>query len=181
MEVGEKEWLVTSVRPVYQGHMTLNEYGVTLPTGETTTYVVDDSVEVAVATLLLDQGQVVLSRQYRFPLRRWIYDLPGGARDPGETAEEAAVRECREEVGLEPLDLVPLASFLPNPGRSAWTVQLFFCDTARPSRRQHADPSEVVRAVRMDVADVLELLDRGQALDAGLTIALHAAARRGLL
>jgi 8-oxo-dGTP pyrophosphatase MutT (NUDIX family) len=177
----EKEWLVTSVRPVYQKYMKLNEYDVTLPTGEHTTYAVDDSQETAVATLLLDQGQIVLSRQYRFPLRQWIWDLPGGAQELGETVEEAAIRECREEIGLEPRDLVPLASFYPNPGRSRWANQLFFSDSASPSLRNTGDPSEVVRAVRMDIAHALTLLDRGEALDAGLAIALHAAVRRRLI
>lgn len=47
-----------------------------------------------------DPGKIVLIRQYRYPLDAWIYELPAGLVDQGETPEVAAVREMREETGL---------------------------------------------------------------------------------
>lgn len=47
-----------------------------------------------------DTGKIVLIRQYRYPLDRWIYELPAGLIDEGESAEEAAIREMKEETGL---------------------------------------------------------------------------------
>jgi 8-oxo-dGTP diphosphatase len=44
-------------------------------------------------------GMIALARAV-FPGGRFRLDLPGGGIDPGETAEQAAVRECGEEVGL---------------------------------------------------------------------------------
>lgn len=45
--------------------------------------------------------KIVLIRQYRYPLNQWIYELPAGLIDQGETASQAAVREMKEETGLE--------------------------------------------------------------------------------
>lgn len=44
--------------------------------------------------------KIVLIRQYRYPLDRWIYELPAGLIDEGENAQEAAIREMKEETGL---------------------------------------------------------------------------------
>lgn len=45
--------------------------------------------------------KLVMIKQYRYPIDEWIYELPAGLIDKGETAEEAAVREMKEETGLE--------------------------------------------------------------------------------
>lgn len=47
-----------------------------------------------------DAEKIVLIKQYRYPINRWIYELPAGLIDEGETAEQAAVREMKEETGL---------------------------------------------------------------------------------
>lgn len=48
-----------------------------------------------------DPDKIVLIRQYRYPLNKWIYELPAGLIDQGETAEQAAIREMKEETGLD--------------------------------------------------------------------------------
>lgn len=44
---------------------------------------------------------LVLIRQYRYPLDEWIYELPAGLVDEGETPAQAAAREMKEETGLD--------------------------------------------------------------------------------
>ena len=54
----------------------------------------------AVAILaLLDDGQVVLERQFRYPHGKVFVELPAGKRDPGEAGEVCARRELQEETG----------------------------------------------------------------------------------
>ncbi len=48
-----------------------------------------------------EPDKLVMIRQYRYPLGAWIYELPAGLIDQGETPEEAAVREMKEETGLD--------------------------------------------------------------------------------
>ena len=44
--------------------------------------------------------KIVMLRQYRYPLDAWLYELPAGLSDEGETPSEAAAREMKEETGL---------------------------------------------------------------------------------
>ena len=81
------------------------------------------------AGLILDAGgKVVLMERAREP-RRGRLGLPGGFVDPGERAEDAALRECQEEIGWAPPSLAFLGSF-PNSYRYAGvaynTCDLFF-------------------------------------------------------
>lgn len=46
------------------------------------------------------KDHIVLLRQYRYPIDDYIYELPAGLIEPGETASEAAVREMQEETGM---------------------------------------------------------------------------------
>lgn len=48
-----------------------------------------------------DPNKIVLIKQYRYPVGIWIYELPAGLIDKGETAREAAIREMQEETGLD--------------------------------------------------------------------------------
>ena len=43
---------------------------------------------------------ILISREYRMAMAQWIYNFPAGLIDPGETPEESAGRELREETGL---------------------------------------------------------------------------------
>lgn len=48
-----------------------------------------------------DPEKIVLIRQYRYPAGDYLYELPAGLVDAGETPEEAAEREMKEETGLD--------------------------------------------------------------------------------
>ncbi|HEY0259386.1 MAG TPA: NUDIX hydrolase [Lacisediminihabitans sp.] len=162
--------------------MTLVEHEVELGTGERTVFLVDETFPFGAAVLLLDDDRrLCLSWQYRFPLDRWILDLPGGAGMPGESPEEAAARECREELGLDPEALIPLHTFYPNPGRVSWPVHLFFCSTTHPAVADRSDPSEQVEAARMSLDDLDALIREGTVVDPALLIARMMAGVRGLL
>ena len=66
---------------------------------------------------LIAAGRVMLG--HRHPARAWYpdcWDLFGGHVEPGESPEEAARRECREEISVDVLDLEPIAAPLDDPG-----------------------------------------------------------------
>ena len=52
------------------------------------------------------EGNILLEKQYRTPIDRWIYEIPAGKIDKGEAPEHCIVRELEEETGYRPLKLV---------------------------------------------------------------------------
>ncbi|WZH38507.1 MAG: NUDIX hydrolase [Microbacterium enclense] len=178
----ERGWETAGRREVYAGRVRIVEHAVILADGSPSTYEVDESVPFAVATLVIDGQDVVLARQYRYPLDRWIDDLPGGAGYRDESPEAAARRELEEELGLVPSELVPLQTFFVNPGRAAWPVHLFLCRAGtRRGTADASDPAEQVRHSRISLRELDAAIARGDIVDPSLIVARASAAARGLL
>jgi ADP-ribose pyrophosphatase len=70
----------------------------------------------AVMMAVDDKNRVMLVRQYRLPANQFLWELPAGKSDEGETVLQAARRELIEETGLRAKKWEKLASFYPSPG-----------------------------------------------------------------
>lgn len=97
----------------------------------------------AVAAMILDPaGRLLLIRRGREP-GRGMLAMPGGFADAGESAEEALLREVREEVGVDVRDVTYFASYpnrYPYAGVTYHTLDLFFlCATENPARASALD------------------------------------------
>ncbi len=103
----------------------------------------------AVAAIILQRdGRALFVRRANDPAKGKL-GLPGGFVDPGENAEEALVREVREEVGLELRDVQYLNSHANRylfAGVTYHTVDLFY--TARADEPERAAPLDAVAAIQ---------------------------------
>ena len=65
---------------------------------------------------LTDDGNVLMVRQYRYPVEEELLEIPAGKLERGEDPLECAVRELSEETGCEAGELVFLGATYPSPG-----------------------------------------------------------------
>ncbi|MCR5724130.1 MAG: NUDIX domain-containing protein [Treponema sp.] len=119
-----------------------------------------NNVAAAVGLVIADEsGEVLFERRAKEP-RKGFLALPGGFVDPDETAEQACVRECREEIGVEPAYVRYLCSF-PNTydykNIRYKTCDLFFEAALPPNAELHAQPGEVTGFERLSVCSEADI------------------------
>ena len=79
-----------------------------------------------------EPGKIILIRQYRYTIDRWIWELPAGSLKPGEDPDQAAARECEEEIGLAPGKVTRLRGYYPTPGFCDEEMIYYRCEDLRP-------------------------------------------------
>lgn len=84
-----------------------------------------------------EQLRICLLRQYRHASGDWLWEIPAGKIDPGESPEQTVRRELQEEAGLEAAHWQPLGSFLSTPGFCDERIHLFL---ARGLRQVETTP-----------------------------------------
>jgi len=139
---------------------------VTLPHGRTVTMEVVRHRGSVVLVPQPSRDQVILIRQYRYAISRWIWELPAGSLDPGETPARAARRECAEEIGLVPRAMRRLGVFYPTPGFCDERMIFFQCTKLRrPRRPAAADADEQIEPRVMSLDDAWRLVAEGKIID----------------
>ncbi len=113
-------------------------------------------------------GEVILIRQYRASVDRELWELPAGGLEPGESAEEAAVRECEEEIGMVPGKLERLQALFPAPGFCDESLIFFrVTDLKQPAAdsTRHADADEDIEPRPVAIAAAKAMVARGEIVD----------------
>jgi ADP-ribose pyrophosphatase len=142
---------------------------VVVPNGRTVTL---DVVRHAGSVVLLpmrDEAHVVLIRQYRYALERWIWELPAGGLDAGEDPAAAAARECEEEIGLVPARVELAGAWYPTPGFCTEVMHFYRLGDLRPPNpgdsQAHKDEDEDIRVHVFHVDEARAMVRRGDIVD----------------
>jgi ADP-ribose pyrophosphatase len=124
-----------------------------------------------------DDGNVVLVRQWRYPLGTTCLEIPAGRVERGDDPRSTAVRELEEEAGLVAGSVQSLGSLLPAPGYCTERVWIFVArDLTEVPQRLEED--EYVELVRMPLGDAVAAAVAGEIDDAKTVAALLRVALR---
>jgi ADP-ribose pyrophosphatase len=120
---------------------------------------------------VLDDGRIVLVRQYRYAVDSRVWELPAGRRDPGETPEEGARRELEEEVGLHAATVEPLLTFWTTPGFCDEVMHLFRATglTEVPPR---PEADENIERAPFTLDEAMAMVKRGEIREGKTLVAL---------
>jgi len=109
------------------------------------------------------QDEIVCLKEYRHPIKQWTYEFPAGFIEQGETPEQAAIREVKEETGYHVQSIVSLGYFYPSFGSTDEKIDLFYaiCDRFEGAA---LDISEVINTKLIKFNDMEGLIRKNQFL-----------------
>ena len=103
-------------------------------------------------------NKIVLIKQYRVPVDGYIIEFPAGLIDEGETAEEAAKREFKEETGMEITKIIKVSpSTFNSAGLTDETVTMVFAEVEGEPSTEGNESTEDIEILVLDRVQLYEL------------------------
>lgn len=160
---------MVKIEYVYRGRKFNVKAGmIKLPNGSTTFREVVEYRGAVAIIPVLREDEIVLVKQYRPTIKKWIYEVPAGTLEEGEDPRECAKRELEEETGYTPQRLEELFAFYTSPGYSTELLTVFLAEDLKPGK-QKLEEDELLNVEAIPLSKVLEMIFKGEIVD-GKTI-----------
>ena len=162
-----------SSRTIYKGRvLRLHVDRVKLANGRETTREIVEHPGAAAIIPILDNGKLLVVKQYRAATRRQLMEIPAGTLEPGESPLSCAKRELIEETGYAARRVKRLFSCYLAPGYSTEKIHFFLATRLVPAKgKQEEDESIATQAITLRQA--LRAIERGKIQDAKTISALY--------
>lgn len=119
---------------------------------------------------VLENGKILMVRQFRNPISDYVLEIPAGGRNSKEeSTKECALRELEEETGYRADDAELLVTFGPALAYSSEILDIYVAEDLKKGE-QNFDPDEYVELEEWDVDALIELIYKGELID-GKTVA----------
>ena len=145
---------------------------------------------VALLVFNLDTQKLVLVNQFRYPTYKnghgWTLEIIAGMIDPGETPEETARREVREEIGMNISSFEHICTFYPSPGGSSEQIFLYYSEVSGKQAKHNKlggliNEAEDIMSLEISLTDALDKINSGEIMDAKTIIGIYWLENRQLM
>ena len=159
-----------SSQQIYQGHaVNIRVDTVEKASGKKTTRDVVEHNDCVAVVALDEQNNILLVRQFRHAVDRFLLEIPAGGIDPGEEPLDSVRRELQEEIGYFPRKIDKLGGFYSIPGYGTEYLHCFLATDLVPSRLM-AEDTDDIELVPVSPNEIPRLIASGEICD-GKTIA----------
>ncbi len=158
---------------IYKGKiLNLRKDDIILPDGNTA---IREIVEHSGGCCVLCEmdGKILLVRQFRYPYKEEILELPAGKLNPGESPEQTAIRELEEEGGIKAGHVEKMFDVYPSPGYTEEIIRIYKALDIQKTN-VHLDEDEFLESVWIEKDKLKEMIKKGEIKDAKTIIALLA-------
>ena len=126
---------------------------------------------------MLGETAILLLKQYRHALKKYIWEIPAGTLDPHESALDCAKRELIEETGYSADQWQKLSALTPVPGYSNEHIHIYLASDLHPAER-NLDKDEIINVYEIDIKEALGMIRREEIQDAKTIAGLFLASSR---
>ena len=169
MELFEK---TISSQSVFDGtvlHITLDE--IELPDGKKSKRVVVNHQGGVAVAALDDDNNLLFVRQFRYPYKEVVLELPAGKLEKGSTPLENGKRELLEETGAEGYSYISLGQVYPSPGYTSEIIHLYACKV-KSEGDSRPDDGEFLNVEKIPLNKAVEMVLNNQIPDSKTQIAV---------
>ncbi len=122
-----------------------------------------------------EDPQVLLIRQYRYAAEQFMYEIPAGRLDPGESPDACARRELREETGCDASLIEVMTTIYTTPGFTDEKIHLFMA-TGLTQGEAARESDEFIEAKALPISRCLTMIQQGEITDGKTIVAILFAA-----
>jgi ADP-ribose pyrophosphatase len=151
---------------IYEGKVVdLEVDTIELPSGKNAIREVVKHPGGVVAIPILDDGKLILIRQFRYPLKKFILELPAGKLDSGLSPMDTICHEIEEETGFHAASVKEELSFYTSPGFCNEIIHFFVAKGLTPVA-QRLEEGEHITVEFYTMEDCLRMIEEGAIADA---------------
>jgi len=125
---------------------------------------------------ILNGSDVILVRQYRYPIETDLLEIPAGTLKSNEDPKECALRELEEETGYRCGELTKMLECFLAPGYSTEKIHIYLARRLTQTQT-NLDEDESISVERFRISEVLDKIRTGEIRDAKSIVGLQAARR----
>lgn len=118
------------------------------------------------AAILTEKNELLFVRQFRYPYKQVLLELPAGKLEPGEDPFEAIKREQREETGTVSDRYISLGNVYPTPGYCGEIIRLWACRASGEPGELDLDEDEFIEVERIPLDKAVEMVLNNEIPDA---------------
>lgn len=169
MELTEKTLSSTSVFDGRILHITLDE--IELPNGKKSKREVVNHPGGVTVAALDDENNLYFVKQFRYPYKEVVLELPAGKLEKGSTPLENGKRELMEETGAEGYSYMSLGQLYPSPGYTNEIIHLYVC-RVKSEGESRPDDGEFLNVEKIPLDKAVEMVLNNQIPDAKTQVAV---------
>lgn len=153
-------------RLMYEGdYLKLHRATVQLPNGATSYREYLKHPGAVMITPLFENGDVLLERQYRYPMRKVFIEFPAGKKDAGEAPLETAKRELLEETGYRAERYTHVTDIHNALAYCDEVIHFYLAEGLIQAGEQQLDDNEFVQVLRVPLSQLMTWIKNGWVSD----------------